>query len=237
MHIPDDVDDTYFTTSSTVKPGADASKQDLLNDLYTVRRICSKAQGSSRLCRHEAAWNSTIHHPLLDLAFRAGGLCSQDPEQHAEVRVENITSATIVGDCIPRWSAAGDVHETATVGVWSVSQESAGNPSHESMSSLSSLEEEEDPFSAAGPFDSTCHLDSTCHSKVGSKKADFALVVVPPPDSVLQTSIEVVLHHLEETPLLSRSINPSTYMPLLESPVAIAIETKTVTASRDALTH
>lgn len=212
----DDVEDRFFTTSAVI--GADGSKQEILEELKEVRRICSEAQESSQLCRHEAAWNSAVHHPLLNLAFK--DRCGKEPKRRARARVENITSATISGDCVPRWSPADGHDDSASVGVWSVSQDTA--------SSMSTIEEE-DPFWMAQ------HLDSTSHSKAGSKKVDFAVVLEPLPDSALQTNIQAVLSLLDSTPLLSRSMSPSTYMPLIKSPTAIAIETKTVTASRDPL--
>ncbi|KAH8743411.1 hypothetical protein F5883DRAFT_593105 [Diaporthe sp. PMI_573] len=190
------IKDRFFTKSAVI--GADGSKEDLLGDLQEIRRIYFEAQESSQLCRHEAAWNSAVHHPLLTLAFNDRG--GKELGQRARARVENITSATIAGDCVPRWS---------------------GSPSKRTFT--------------LAQYTTAKYLDSTSHSKAGSKKVDFAVVLVPPPDSVLQNNIQTVLHLLDMAPLLSRSISPSTYMPLIKSPIAIAVETKTVTASRNPL--
>jgi hypothetical protein len=224
---PADIKDRFFTTSTVI--AADGSKQDLLEDLKTMQRICSKAKESTRLERHEAAWNSAVHQPLLDLAFED----RKELGQGVRARVENIACATVAGDCVPRWSSAVCKKYNASVGAWSVSQETASSTSSTgstgSTGSMGSIEEEEDPF-LMGP-----QLDSTSHSRVGSRKVDFAVVLEAPPDSALENEIYAVLDLLLETPLLSRSISPSTYRPLVESPIAIAIETKTVTATRDPL--
>lgn len=228
-----DTRESWFIPSPPAASDTDTTsrKEELLSELVALLDIGEKAAISSQLGRHEAAWNSVVHQPLLELAFeedrgarireRLNRRDKAAEPRLARVRVENVSSATISGECVPRLSRQDG--DTASLGAWSVSQSSAG--------STASTEEEPDPFFTPKLFP----LDSTVHSKAGSKKVDFAIVLEPEPGSSFHTIIQTILARLTWAPSLSRSVNPSTYGPLIRAPMAIVIETKTVTAARDPL--
>ncbi|KAK7731556.1 hypothetical protein SLS53_008720 [Cytospora paraplurivora] len=74
------------------------------------------------------------------------------------------------------------------------------------------------------------------HTRSGSKKVDFALVLDPAPSTTLYTAVHAVLARLQQTyPQLSQSINSSGYSPLKSAPIAVLVETKTMTPNTDPL--
>jgi hypothetical protein len=258
--------DVWFTPRPS-QAGTDTnmsrSTQRVLEELGVVLDIRHETEMSSRWERHEAAWNSAVHHPLLRLAFCDGreavddvygeetGTESQRAEQQdTRVRIENITAATIAGDCVPHirdttssatsmpaggHAQAGrlissrviEYDDHVSVLAWSLSMPS-------SSSSAGSAEDgsDLDPFTEAPR-----QVDGTTHSRSGSKKVDFALVLDPKPGTSLYNSVQMVLETLRQSPQQSQSINPCNYKPLLDAPIAVAVGTKTIKAVRDPLTQ
>lgn len=218
-----------------------------LEELGKLLDIHHEALEAVTLGRHEAAWNSAVHHPLLTMAFDDGSrqATGERVAEDLRLRVENVTSATIAGDCLPRLNLGGPrswtmqekgATGTPSIGAWSVSQVTSSSSS--STSSLTSDLEDDGSMAQlnSDPFvQGRLHLDSTVHSKAGSKKVDFAIVCVPKAGTPLHAAIQAVLDRVKSKPALSYSINPSTYGPLVDAAIAITLETKTTSASRDPL--
>lgn len=244
-HRGDEAEEEWFATSQ------EGERRTCIEELGKLLDLHHEALESVTLGRHEAAWNAAVHHPLLKIAFDDG-----DGDRHASgervvqdlrLRVENVTSATIAGDCLPRLSLGAppswlrqeqdqDTTDTPSIGAWSVSQitvsSSNSTSSTSSLSCLSSASRTHDDLSVQAR---RLHLDSTVHSKAGSKKVNFAVVCVPKPGTELHAATQAVLEHLKRTPALSYSISPSTYGPLVDAFIALSIETKMTTAARDPL--
>lgn len=239
---------------------APIQKQRALQEMGVLLDLVREAAACHNLRRHESAWNSGVHHPLLRLAlvdFDRSGRCghdeiadhSEDPAGHSRqlretvekaggvrIRVENVTSATIAGDCIPQLersvrkdATTGNFQKAPVVGVpaWSISEVSSSTASNDGLDD-SNLD---DPFVQDSGAAAGFKLDGSTHTRTGSKKVDFALVIEPSAGSSLFTAIQAVRRRLDDTP--SQSINPSTYSPLLDAPIAVIIETKTVTTATD----
>lgn len=259
--------DLWFTPGSSQadkNSRTNDSKQRALEELGVVLDIRHEAEMSVKFERHEAAWNSAVHHPLLALAFYEGREAFDDDEhggdgtkaqtqhtreQDTQVRIENVTAATIAGDCVPHvrdasspstrtLPSAGEYAQTGKL----VSSRVIEYEDHTSIlawslsipSSASSSEDSSDP----DPFtESPRQADGTTHSKSGSKKVDFALVLDPKPGTSLHDAVQIILARLRQMPQQAQSINPSNYQPLLDAPIAVAVETKTIKAARDPLTQ
>lgn len=223
-------------------------RQAALEELGTLLDIRHESSNASKFQKYEAAWNTAVHHPLLKLAFddsskhrRAEerirlGLGSdsdsdRDPTQKSIfIRVENITNATVTGDCVPclRDEAApragdgqADDDHVRIIPAWSLHSLS-------SFSTTSGPGDEAEPFRSAPPL---------ALRKTGHKKVDFAIVVDPDPGSPLHTAIEGIrLSMLRDSGLTwLTSMNPSNYGPLREAPISGIVETKVTTASVDPL--
>lgn len=199
-----------------------------LNQLVSIQLVAAE---SAQLGRNEPAWNCKVHQPLLDLAC---GNIRQESGAVARVRAENISAATITGDCVPRlWvestAGAGSV-PACSVTASSVSSASTDDASHD-----------DDVFRP----DPSVLADSHVHSRFGSKKVDFALVISPPEEAPLRRAVDRALQGLavraldaaetRDVPEPSQSINPTAYAPLLRDPMAVAIETKSTTGHKDPL--
>jgi hypothetical protein len=226
------VSDTWFyepdlqTSESAAEQRATLLAQ--LNQLVSVQLVAAE---SAQLGRNEPAWNCKVHQPLLDLVC---GNVRRESGTLAQVRAENISAATITGDCVPRlWvestAAAGSV-PACSVTATSVSSASTDEACHD------------DDVFRPEPF---VRADSHVHSRFGSKKVDFALVISPPEESPLRLAVDRALQGLairalaasvvRDVPEPSQSINPTAYAPLLRDPIAVAIETKSTTANKDPL--
>jgi hypothetical protein len=206
-----------------------------LEELGKFLDICHASTMSAAFPRHEAAWNSEVHHPLLNLAFHDANDVRQNEErlrlgihddgqrgQAVRLRVENITSATITADYVPRWKSG--LSDNTSLLAWSV---------HTSSSAARSSTSSAESSSSTRDFGQSGASSNLHHDKTGSKKADFALVIEPMPDSSLYTALHTVLQKLGPTDL--QSINPSGYTPLLEAPIGAVIEAKAASATRDPL--
>lgn len=222
------------------------SRTPALEELGKILDICRASNMSAEFPRHEGAWNSEVHHPLLSLAFSDADDVRRDEESlrpgrqvgakpAVRIRVENVTSATIAADYVPRWrprlagSAAADMtaptrrqrddtgSDTGSVLAWSV---------HTSSSASSSSNLGEQGASSSGPH----------HDRTSSKKVDFVVVIEPTPRSSLHAALQAVLAELDDTESQgTRSINPSGYAPLLEAPITGVIEAKAASATRNPL--
>ncbi|KAF3763530.1 hypothetical protein M406DRAFT_332018 [Cryphonectria parasitica EP155] len=224
------VPDTWFAAAG---PGETQDKATRLTELYHLRSIQLVAGESMQRGRSEPSWNRKVHQPLLDLACE-DGIGMLDPSyqlaaaaQPYRVRAEDISTATLTGDCIPRLYT-------------------------EAPSETASLTSNGD-LSSGHHGDANVFRDGHTHSRFGSKKVDFALVISPAHGTPLQRTIWRVLDGLgvqalvaantnaaapegsATMPVPSQSINPTAYVPLLQDPMAVAIETKTVTSSKDPL--
>lgn len=232
-HRGDDAEEKWFAprgshTSSTRRH---------LEELGTLLDIHHEALEAVTLGRHEAAWNSAVHHRLLTMAFDdCRTATGDDAAQDVRLRVENVTSATVAGDCLPRLRApkpSEGARYAPSVAALSISEATLSSSSRSSTNSLPVEDASEpggddsDPFASQGQLP----LDSTVHSKTGSKKVDFAIVCVPSAGSALHTNIQVALDRLKGMPTRSCSVNPSSYGPLVNTPIAIALTTRAATAS------
>ncbi|POS68888.1 hypothetical protein DHEL01_v212718 [Diaporthe helianthi] len=222
----------------------EGGKQAALGELGTLLDIRHESFNASKFHKYEAAWNTTVHYPLLKLAFddsseqrRAderirlglGPDLGPDPSRKpVHIRVENITNATVTGDCVPclrddraPQTADEQVEDHVFIPAWSLHSLS-------SSSVASSLGDEAGPAYPAPPL---------ALRKTGHKKVDFAIVVDPEPGSTLHKAIEDIrLTMLRDTglPWLT-SMNPSNYGPLREALIAGVVETQVTTASTDPL--
>lgn len=151
-----------------------------------------------------------VYYPLLNLA-----LCehrgSAEGASPPEVMAELVTSATIAGDSVPRLNtlrkrdSAGNLRSSDAGSILACSVSVSG------ASSLSSVSFWDGPSA------------EQVHSKHRSKKAAFALVLVPPPR--LSAAIERACNF--------DSVNQSLYGPFRDTPIACAMGTKTATAGTD----
>ena len=193
-----------------------------LNKLVSIQLVSAE---SARLGRNEPAWNCKVHQPLLDLVCGNPGQISGS---FGRIRAENISAATITGDCIPRIRSETTADEDS-IPACSITASSTSSNGDDVF--------HPDPFLLA---------DSLVHTRCGSEKVDFALVVSPSEEAPLRLAIDRALEGLENralaasesrynTPIPSESINPTAYWPLLQDPMAVAIETKTSSAPEDPL--
>lgn len=233
-------DSWFFEPALQTDQDMDEQKTTLIAQLHHLRTIQLVAGESVQLGRGEPSWNSKVHQPLLDMVCGDGvGMLDLKSKsrtlaalaQPYRVRAENVSAATITGDCIPRLRAE------ATPGGGSVPACSV------TASTPSSVSEGDDMFR----LDAGLLPDSHVHSRFGSKKVDFALVVAPAEETPLFGHVERVTHGLarralaaadardRDIPEPSSSINPTAYRPLLKNPVAVVIETKSITAPTDPL--
>lgn len=111
-----------------------------------------RAEECRMLQRHESAWNSRVHDPLFSLAFEDGRnnhRARGAEEKAAEdirlsnvhlARVENVTSATVTENCVPRWKRTAtqlikkDSEGAVSVLAWSLSETSASSISNSLVS-------------------------------------------------------------------------------------------------------
>lgn len=219
-------------------------KAEGLSELRGVRAIHRAAIESAEFRRSEPAWNAKVHQPVLDLALDDGLWRKEeeefqpgrDAERH-RVGAEYIATATLTGDCIPRLRAqfkpfqddetasnAGSVLACSAIS----SSDSAASGSYE-----------EDVFE--GERARAVH-DATIHSRAGSKKVDFALIVIPGRGTRLAQAINKMIDRLDAKglenlsaglPQPSLSINPTQYAPVKRRPMACIIETKIVPNAHD----
>jgi hypothetical protein len=189
------------------KPGAVAKTK---ATYAALRKIMKAAAMSTSRGRHEASWNMCVHWPILDLFF-------EKEEQIHDIitRAEAVASATIEGHSIPEWHGDADsVHELACT----VSVSSVGTTN------------------TTGTADKADKSART-HSRGDSRKVDFVLVMDIPSTLPLKQSIRTLITAVNglRTNPPSPHVNQTTYAPVLESPIAVSIKTKTTASAEDAL--
>jgi hypothetical protein len=188
--------------------------QDML-ELSALEDIWRNALENQRLKRHESAWNDSVHTPLLLLAL--------GPQR--DVRNENVTSASITQDAIPRLQKD-----------MSTSRRPTGLPPH--------LDNNSDTASVLAL--SVCSEGSSNSSKSNppfekettarGKKVDYAWILVPDRDSELGRAIESATKlHSGTIGTRNLSVNQTSYTPLVFNPIAISFESKPIDAKVDPL--
>lgn len=120
-------EDWWFLAAST-GAWSDRRKLALLKELDHVVDIHRRAVESFELRWHEAAWTSAVHHPMLEVAFDSRDPAGVYDAPGLRIRIENITAATVTGDCPPRLDPGHD-NDSDSVCAWSVSQVSTSSRS------------------------------------------------------------------------------------------------------------
>jgi hypothetical protein len=194
-------------------PDTDPTRLARVRDTFqALRTIVRDAAASQKYQRAESAWNSLVHTPLLRLVF------ASDPDvvhvtHQSSVRFELVTSATIAGNSIPFLKGPVDgVREPAC----SVSMDSLMFSSEES--------------SGAGS-DAPSNI-SISRMRSSSAKVDYVLALDMPKDALLARKVLDLIRR--DAPALPH-VNQTAYLALMDSPIAVAIETKTETAADDPL--
>lgn len=232
----------FFEPELQAGESKEEQKTALVTQLRRLTSIQLVACESAQLGRSEPSWNCKVHQPLLDMACGdAIGMPSVTaPGASASmaayrVRAENVSAATITGDCVPRlWAEAAP--DAVSIPACSVTASSTSSASGDGYPN-------EDVFHDSPTW---WQADSHVHSRFGSKKVDFALVVSVADDTPFRAAIDRVTQalalrallaadHKEQGPAPSQSINPTSYAPLFRDPMAVVIETKSTTASNDPL--
>lgn len=199
----------YFDKADN--PAGAARAKEVFHSLCAIKR---RAADSQTYQRCESAWNNLVHTPFLQLVFESDipdsnttKTKSPHPQPLVHVRAEPVMSATISGDSIPLIKTAdGDPFEPAC----SVSVESllvSDNASNYAESNLSL---------------------SLMRSR--GVKVDYVLAIDFPEDAPVR---KVISRAINTGPL--PHVNQTAYLPLKESPIAVAIETKTETSAQDPL--
>lgn len=224
------VPETWFSDDKVTNPAAQ------LTEFYVLRSVQLVAGESIQRGRGEPSWNRKVHQPLLDLACGDGiGVLDESYRLPAlahshRVIAEDVSTACLTGDCIPRLRT--EASDDESILACSVTTSSSVNTSTSGNSA-------QNHHSDAQVF-----RDGHTHSRFGSKKVDFALVISPAQGTALHEAVQRALDCLgaqalaathTNNPAPSQSINPTAYAPLLRDPIAVMIETKTVTASKDPL--
>ncbi|KUI74266.1 hypothetical protein VM1G_09711 [Cytospora mali] len=245
---PGDPDDSWFRDDSSTTNHT-SSRSEL--ELYRLHEICTAAAESVELERYEDAWNVLIHQPLLKLALEGEEEEEeegQDQEHHHKVTSEYVASATIAGPWIPRVKTHlrrqdDGSSDSASVLACSVTGSSAGGSSDASYILGDDTNPGTSPASPSRTRTRATVMETleqyqqlrdnidvaTMHSKPGSKKVDFAIVLSPRESSPLSQAVR----HAASISAPIPTINQSTYPPLRFRPIAVAIESKTTTASAD----
>ncbi|KAI1421245.1 hypothetical protein F5Y12DRAFT_38763 [Xylaria sp. FL1777] len=186
--------------------------------LSRIRRIRHQAISSTKYQRHECGWNNRVHMPLLELAFESESESDSEPDSvseeqcswRASIRVEPAMFATISRESIPRLGRLFTGSDTGSVLAWSVSEESI----------------------STGQSTSQPDPTPTRHSS-DSKKVDYVVVVDVVKDAPLKKIIlELILSAWDGA---LAHVNQTAYQAISESLIAVSIETKTISSSRDPL--
>ncbi|POS75351.1 hypothetical protein DHEL01_v206248 [Diaporthe helianthi] len=193
-------------------PADNGKAMAVLASVYAIKHRATEAQVYQR---DEIAWNTMVHSPLLYLVFSSDVKVDttfladvHDTTQSTaiHVRAEPVMSASIAGDSIPL--LRGSSSSNGTEPACSVSIESLLVSERSLTNSNLSL--------------------SMMRSR--GVKVDYVLAVEFPEDTLLRKTIKEAI---QDSPL--PHINQTAYLPLKESPIAVAIETKTDTSAQDPL--
>lgn len=180
--------------------------------LQALGTIVRDAAVTQKYQRSESAWNSLVHTPILRLIFASDPDLVKDTNQPS-VRFELVTSATIAGDSIPFLKGPADGEREPACSV-----------------SLDSLMLGSGEGSGAGS-EAASNI-SISKTRSSSAKVDYVLVLDMPKETSLARTVSGLIHR--EAPALPH-VNQTAYLALMDSPIAVAIETKTETTADDPL--
>lgn len=150
--------------------------------------------------RSEPSWNRQVHQPLLNLACEGGdGISILDVSYQLataahpyRVRAGDVSSATLTGDCIPRLRTEAP-DDASVLGT--------------SVTTSSSIATSSDA-SRGHHGDADVFRDGHTHRRFGSKKVDYALVILPAPGTPLQAAVQRVLNALGYQALAAADASP-----------------------------
>ncbi|KAI0410651.1 hypothetical protein F5X98DRAFT_87593 [Xylaria grammica] len=178
--------------------------------LFALWNIKHKAAVSTELERHEQAWNNFVHTPLLELAFgpEIDRLSTEQAQDTIAVRLEPVMAAGIARDSVPRlnprlYSGGSDA---SSVLAWSV-PDSSTEHSADNVPLVSERSE--------------------------SKKVDYVLVLDLDETVPLQSTLSDLAQQISIYGDGSAHVNQTSYPPVCNNPIAVSIETKTVSSPRD----
>ncbi|KAI0868573.1 hypothetical protein GGS24DRAFT_206528 [Hypoxylon argillaceum] len=195
------------STSIESNPDAKTTAADAV--LSQIRHIRHQAIASTKYQRHECGWNNRVHTPLLELAFESEPDSEEQRRWTPSVRVEPAMFASIARDSIPRLGKLFIGSDAGSVLAWSASEESTST-GYSGQSDLSAARPNSD-----------------------SKKVDYIVVADVKKHAPLKKVIlELILSVWDGTPA---HVNQTIYPAVSESLIAVSIETKTVSSSRDPL--
>ncbi|KAI0154655.1 hypothetical protein GGR57DRAFT_466248 [Xylariaceae sp. FL1272] len=193
--------------------------------LSTILQIKADAALSAELQRHEIAWNIIVHSPVLRLALGPRPERETDPEpqilrqqrQHVSVRVEPIMSAPISPDSVPLLdpdltTSVGS--RTAETAAWTAS-ESSTHVTEGSQQSVDSA--------------------SITSGRSETKKVDYVLVLDIAKEIPLYHTISRLIQQISIRDGTKAHVNQTDYAPIFRNPIAVSIETKSASSSRDPL--
>ncbi|KAJ2998412.1 hypothetical protein NUW58_g330 [Xylaria curta] len=183
-------------------------------ELEVLQEIQDEAASSKTENRHEGHWASMVYASLLRHVFKQ------------EVRVENVSTATMEGDSIPFLREPGTGSNSSASNGLDISSEFCVTVTGSSLSSIysikSMLKGTRDPRNLA-------HVQS----RGGVKIVDFALVMNPPEQSPLREAISNLITEICDEG--RRHVNQTAYQPIKDNVIAVSIEAKTELSAVDPL--
>lgn len=178
-----------------------AARGEAMEVLLGLRRILRRAAASLTYTRSDSAWNNLVHTPLLDIAFSGDVLGIDDglnDPTSVHVRFEPVMSASIVGDSIP-FISGSDGHPSEPACSYSPdSQLCSSEPSNPGSNLIVGMIRSSDA------------------------KVDYVLAMDSPDSRLRKVIFELINRDQHPLP----HVNQTAYVPLKESPIAVAIEAK-----------
>ncbi|KAK6840983.1 hypothetical protein PG987_001843 [Apiospora arundinis] len=201
---------TEYLSETSVKPSSPAKGEQntQLHDnaatvLSSLYHIGQRAMEASVYARHESAWNSLVHGPILDLVFTSNilgtdSMFSDDLQlplqENTSVRYEQVTGASIASDALPMRSG------TDTASLYSPSL-AGGSVDYQSDITMSKVDNRGD-----------------------SKRVDYVLVMDMPETAPLQREISRIVAGIDCCGM--SHFNQTLYRAVAKSLIAVSIETK-----------
>lgn len=200
----------WYFRPPNANPEETARAKGIFDALDTIGRDAAISQ---KYQRAESAWNTLVHTPVLRLVFASDPDIVETTNQPS-ARFELVTSANIVGDSIPFLRGpVGSARQPAC------------------SVSLDSLMLSADEGSEGGGSDAPSNV-SISKMRSSGAKVDYVLVMDMPKDAPLATKIlDLINRDAHALP----HVNQTAYLAIKQSPIAVAIETKTETAADDPL--
>ncbi|KAK8859495.1 hypothetical protein PGQ11_010229 [Apiospora arundinis] len=198
---------TEYVSEASVKPCCPEEDQDLHAKAATILArlysIGQKAMEASVYARHESAWNSFVHGPMLDLVFASNilgtdSMFSDDLQlplrRNASVRYEQVTGASITSDALPMRSGTdtGSFYSPSLAGT---------SVDYQSDITMSKIDNRGD-----------------------SKRVDYVLVMDMPETAPLQREISRIAAEIGCCG--TSHFNQTLYRAVARSLIAVSIETK-----------